>query len=96
MTCNRNCRTRFSLSPDHLSFLLWFRPESVSEMTTWIYPIQQWHRQRGTPGQTSPNSVLNNGSLLTTSEPALVSPSRTPPKSADADERVTLLRSAES
>ncbi|XP_046658340.1 unextended protein isoform X2 [Homalodisca vitripennis] len=58
--------------------------------------ITRTQSQRGTPGQTSPNSVLNNGSLLTTSEPALVSPSRTPPKSADADERVTLLRSAES
>lgn len=54
--------------------------------------------QRGTSGQTSPNSILNNGNLLTTSEPALVSPSRTP-RTADSlspEERTTLLRSKES
>lgn len=58
--------------------------------------------QQGTPVQISPNNngrtALNNGDLLTTSEPALVSPSRTP-KLADStstEERTTLLQTAES
>ncbi|XP_054277203.1 unextended protein-like isoform X1 [Macrosteles quadrilineatus] len=56
--------------------------------------ITRTQSQRGTPGQMSPN-----GSLLTTSEPALVSPSRTPrPHSDNAtspDERATLLHTAD-
>lgn len=57
--------------------------------------------QQGTPVQVSPNNngraVLNNGGVFT-SEPVLVSPSRTP-KLADStstDERTTLLQTAES
>ena len=59
--------------------------------------------QQGTPVQISPHNndrtALNNGDLLTTSEPALVSPSRTPKLTADStstEERTTLLQTTES
>lgn len=58
--------------------------------------------QQGTPVQISPNNngrtALNNGDLLTTSEPTLVSPSRTPklPDSTSTEERTTLLQTTES